>query len=73
MKEKFLSAKDLLEVKKSSAIHADNFGIDDRTESRRLNGANQIDSRGESFGGNRRGYDDREEADKDWGRKDWKR
>ena len=45
MKEKFLSAKDLLEVKKSSAIHADNFGRDDRTESRRLNGANQIDAR----------------------------
>ena len=59
MKEKFLSAKDLLEVKKSSAIHADNFGRDDRTESRRLNGANQIDARGESFGGNRRGYDDK--------------
>ena len=75
MKEKFLSAKDLLEVKKSSAIHADNFGREDKTESRRVMGANQFDRRDGSFGGNRRGHDDRVESDReyDWGREDWRR
>ena len=70
MKEKFLSAKDLLEVKKSSAIHADNFGREDKTETRRGMGANQFDRRDGSFGGNRRGHDDRVESDReyDWGR-----
>ena len=75
MKEKFLSAKDLLEVKKSSAIHADNFGREDKTETRRGMGANQFDRRDGSFGGNRRGHDDRVESDReyDWGREDWRR
>ena len=75
MKEKFLSAKDLLEVKKSSAIHADNFGREDKTETRRGMGANQFDRRDGSFGGNRRGQDDRVESDReyDWGREDWRR
>ena len=36
MKEKFWSAKDLLEVQKNSAIHAENYEKDKKFESRRV-------------------------------------
>ena len=48
--------------------------LEETKRQRRMMGTNnQIDERRESIGGNRRGYNDREESDPDWGRKDWRR
>ena len=51
MKEKFESAKDLLEVEKNSAIHAENFDEKDKKFEPRRVGANQIDRYDDNFGG----------------------
>ena len=75
MKEKFISAKDFLEVCKNSAINADNFGREDIIDSRKFMGANQFDKREGNFSGYRRGYGDHVEGerDQDWDRQDWRR
>ena len=71
MEEKFLSAKDILEVKKSSAINAENFGREDKSESRRMMGANQMEKYDDNLGGKGRGNDNRGDFGNDTRRQGW--
>ena len=70
MKEKFESAKDLLEVEKNSAIHAENFDRDKKFEPRRV-GANQFGRYDENFGGKGRGNGNRGDFGSGGGSQGW--
>ena len=71
MKEKFESAKDLLEVEKNSAIHAENFDEKDKKFEPRRVGANQIDRYDDNFGGKGRGNDNSGDFGNEGRRQGW--